>query len=334
MQQDHTKAIKGLSIANIVISALVIVLCICGMFFISIALSVAGDYVTNYSDYYDLYSEYDYYYYNSTISDSDSILLASGIINALFVWEIICAIVTMVAGIIGLRNADDKSKLGLVFGWSIAGAIVGFIGMGIVVVILFTITAVFASRDKQLYAYNAYAPQNAYYQSAQGYQPQGSAPAGQNAPVAPINAVPPVAPINTPAPQPAAQQPTGQSAGQMAFQPAAPIHSPQQAPIVQPQQLQEDATAPTAAQAPATTQPVQAEAEASSADAGVPSQEQIEQQNPAVVAAEVFAKETVEEEAPVAHEVFVENQEAKLDEAVDAQVDAAAQNVADDLEGK
>lgn len=180
MQTDHSKAIKGLSIAVIIISALAIIACIIGMGIMNLVFGMLDTY--GYMDSYSAYDSY-YYYYDDDYIDPAVLALISGFSNILLVLAIVCGVVTLIAGIMGLRYANAPEKQGIVFGWAIAGAIVGFLGMGIIVCVLEIIVAVFANKDKQLYRAGMYGA-NPYQQPAPAYTQ--AAPAQiPNAPVAP-----------------------------------------------------------------------------------------------------------------------------------------------------
>lgn len=235
MQRNHAKAIKGMSIACVALSGAVILLCLIGMAVMSalgpLLLESMTDSYYDY-DYYDFYSSYQQTglegmlaaasggfgdfsqasYYGDFYDDYYSYQLAVTILNIMLGFMILGEAVVLVAGIMVLRNYDKPEKLGLVFGWSIGGAVVGFLCTGIIQAVLFIIIAVFANSDKKLYKAGMYyagaAP--AAYAAAQA--------AGQ--PVAPM----PVQPAQTmQAAQPAAMQPVAQPVAQqpMATQPVA-----------------------------------------------------------------------------------------------------------------
>lgn len=239
MQRNHAKAIKGMSIACVALSGAVILLCLIGMAVMSalgpLLLESMTDSYYDY-DYYDFYSSYQQTglegmlaaasggfgdfsqasYYGDFYDDYYSYQLAVTILNIMLGFMILGEAVVLVAGIMVLRNYDKPEKLGLVFGWSIGGAVVGFLCTGIIQAVLFIIIAVFANSDKKLYKAGMYyagaAP--AAYAAAQA--------AGQ--PVAPM----PVQPAQTmQAAQPAATQPVAQPVAQqpMATQPVAPAEA-------------------------------------------------------------------------------------------------------------
>lgn len=213
MQKDHAKAIKGMSIACIVLSGLAILACIVGI----AAMGAIGDAVREYGldyDYYDLDGHYDSIFgmyglgdsvanmhwhggygelggYGGHYDDMALFQLGLGFVNALLVFGIVAEAVCLAAGILALRNYNKPGKFGLVFGWSIAGAVLGFLGAGFVQCVLFIIIAVFVNSDKKLYAAGMYSPSGtvAYQQQPMPVPPAGPAAA-------------PVQPVSAPAPQP------------------------------------------------------------------------------------------------------------------------------------
>lgn len=230
MQQDHSKAIKGLSIATIVISALAIVFSAIIMAVIGIAMNIADSYTYDITNSYSYYDDY-YYDYGYLSPDEYFAVYVGGVFaNTLLGFVCICSIFTLVVGIIGLRFHANKDKLGLVFGWSIAGAVIGFLATGIVVAVLLIITAVFANKDKQLYA-------------------AGYAPMPQAAPIAPVY-------VQAPAPvQPIATQPVAAPVA------AQPVATPVAAPVATPAGAAPVAAAPVAVDTAAqpVAQPTQAQ---------------------------------------------------------------------------
>ncbi len=133
------------------------------------------------------YSTYDY----SGMTQDEAMAVASAsilIMVGLSLGYVLCKVVCLVAGIIGLRSCTNPAKLGGAFGWSIAAAIVSFLVGGMISMVLFIVSAVFVSRVRKAYAA---APMGAYgYQQPQQYQ-QYQQPQqyeqSQQAPQQPIN---------------------------------------------------------------------------------------------------------------------------------------------------
>lgn len=154
MQTNHANAIRGLSIAVIIIAGLTILACIIGLVF----LGVGGSYVANMSpdawEYY-LYDGdyYSYDYYGVDGSDMAAIMvMLIGLGGIALVCELALSVVALIAGILGLRNYNDPTKMNLVFGWSLAGAITALLSGNMVTMVLLIIMCVFAYKDKQLAA--------------------------------------------------------------------------------------------------------------------------------------------------------------------------------------
>lgn len=229
MQKNHAKAIKGLGIACIALSGVIIFLSI----IVIAAMGVLGpfiqdamvDYYFDYGDGYgsiygqdgigsmllsahhgwDSLGQSAYYGY---YDDYAAYQLIMSVINVILVLEIVAEAVTLAAGIIVLRNHNKPEKLNLVFGWSIAGAVIGFICAGIVQCVLFIIIAVFASSDRKLYRAGMYyaMPTGGVYAAPVAGQPVQPVPPVQ----VPGQPVPPVQPGQPAAMQPAQPQPQSQ----------------------------------------------------------------------------------------------------------------------------
>lgn len=239
MQMDHSKAIKGMSIAVIVISALGVIFCLLMTSLFNVFMDMANSY--GYSTF-DSYSYYNDYYYYDDYYDPTTMQLVSIVTNALMVWACVCSIFTLVVGIISLRFGSDPQKLGMVFGWSVAGAVVSFIGSGVIVAILLIIIAVFAHKDKQLYM-SGYA---AAYPAPDTYAP--SMPTTPVAPAAPV-ASQPVAPVAPVASQPVVQEPV--AAQPIAITPSQPEPTMPAAPTTEipaPDQASSEQAQPTPVQ--------------------------------------------------------------------------------------
>lgn len=158
MQTNHANALRGLSIAVVIIAGLTILACVIGFVF----LGVGGSYLANMSpdmweyylddgDYYDYGYGYDYYGVDG--SDMAAIMaLLVGVGGIAIFWELALSVVGLIAGILGLRNYQNPGKLNLVFGWSLAGAIAALLSGNMVTMVLLIIMCVFAYKDKQLAA--------------------------------------------------------------------------------------------------------------------------------------------------------------------------------------
>ena len=152
MKNTHAGAIKGMSIAVIVLAALGIIGAILIMVFSGLLSAVVLD--GGYGLMNDLTYEYgsldgSYYDYldpEDALFVSILMMLVGG---GLSIWVLVCCVVTLIAGIFGVLYAANPAKLGFVMGWAIAGAILSFFGGSIVTVVLLIIVAVFANSDKR-----------------------------------------------------------------------------------------------------------------------------------------------------------------------------------------
>lgn len=163
MQQNHAKAIKGMSIAVIVLSAITLVGCVV----LGIMLIVGGGMVAAYGpEYLDSYYSSGYgssYEYASNASDAMALMALVSVVGGAFLfWAILVSVISLIAGIVGVRNCQNPAKLGSVFGWNIAGAVAAFLCGSIVVTVLCIIVAVFANKDRALAATGYYAAAPAY----------------------------------------------------------------------------------------------------------------------------------------------------------------------------
>ncbi len=274
MQTDYSKTIKGLSIANVILSALMLVLWAVALLFVIGTMGLMNTAGPEAFDHAIAQSGSEYYFDEYEITGSDTLALANMImglgIGVIVVVALISA-VPLIAGIMGLRNYANPQKLGMVMGWSIAGAICAFFTAGIVSTVLLIITAVYASKGKNAAAvYSAYGAQPGVQGYGQGYgqgysQPTAygyQAPSTQNAPgygqqAQPYGQAQPVAP-------------------QTYGQPVAAAPAPAPAPVAA-------APAPTSTPAPATTAPIPAAAPAPATPAvpeAAPTQAASEQATP------------------------------------------------------
>lgn len=168
MYTNHAKAIKGMSIANIVLGVLTILGGMGGC----ATLGVGGAALSSY-DYIPLD--------DGTYLDAAATAGVLGVFSILMVLMAIGGIVILVAGIMGMRGADKPEKLKGVMTWNIVGAVVSFFCSGLISTVLCIIVAVFANKDKNAYAAGAYGAAPQPY----GYAPT-TAPVASAAPAAPV----------------------------------------------------------------------------------------------------------------------------------------------------
>lgn len=154
MKNEHAGAIKGLSIAVVVLSAIGIIGAILIMVFsglLSAVLLENGPEIAYHLEFND----------NGTITgggtafDSEDAFFLSMLMmlvgGGVAIWSLICCIVALIAGIFGIMHAANPPKLGFVMGWAIAGAVTSFLGAGLITMVLLIIVAVFANADKRAY---------------------------------------------------------------------------------------------------------------------------------------------------------------------------------------
>lgn len=221
---QHEKAIRYLGIAVVVISALAILGTIIGFIFMAVGQAAWNAYGP---DLIQQGLEYDYgrghhgsgYYGDLSSSDVMGLMgLTMGIGYVALGWELVTAVVSLIAGILAIRGAADRSKLGGVFGWGIGGAVAAFLGGRLVTCVLLVIAAVFANKDKNAPAW----PEAGYGYAAPapGYgQPVPPAAPAWGQPAAPAyGAVPPAPTAATPAAASAAPLDPQVQACQAAYQ--------------------------------------------------------------------------------------------------------------------
>lgn len=321
---QHEKAIRYLGIAVVVISALALIGVIIGFILMAVgqaALNAYGpDLIQQGYSYGHVHHGSGYY---GELSAGDAMGLANfgmGLGYAALVWELVTAVVSLIAGILAIRGAADRDKLGSVFGWGIAGAIAAFLGGRLVTCVLMVIVAVFASKDKSAPAW----PQAGYVAGAPGYgavQPQAPAAGGWAAPAAGYGAVAAQAATpSAPAVDPQAQ--AYQTAYQQSY--GAPVAAAQPsvgyaAPVAG--ATVAAAAAPGAAQAAAAVNAAESGEAARAAQeyaAGVMSVEAADVANLAANAAEAEAAATAVAEAVVAAEPVDAVVEAVVEEDAEA----------------
>lgn len=241
MQDSNARTLRGVSIAVVVLAILAIVVFLLG----TIAVGAVGAFASDPTLYGDgiAIDGYRHGYHDSLSPEAAAGLVGAslGIATAFLVWGLLCAVVTLIAGILGLRNHDKPEKLGSVFGWSIVGAVLAFLSGRIITTVLLVVAAVYSSKlrnganapygyGQSAYGQPVYA-QPGYPQPAPQPQPYGQQPYPQpepyqQSPMAPMQQAQQPAPQPT---QPQAQQP---------MQPAPQADQP--APQQQPQPTDTD----------------------------------------------------------------------------------------------
>lgn len=217
MQKNHAKAIKGMAIACVALSGVIIFLCVIGIAMMSVMAPFIQDALADYYGYgYDgygsIYGSYsigthygsgDFPGYYDYYDDYAAYQLAVSIVNIILGLAIVAEGVVLAAGIIVLRNYNKPEKFTMVFAWSIVGAVLGFLCSGIIQGVLFIIIAVFVNSDKKLYRTGMYYPAAGAYAVPAVGQPVPPVPPMP----APGQPVPPVQPVQPASPQAVQPQP-------------------------------------------------------------------------------------------------------------------------------
>ncbi|WP_417133402.1 hypothetical protein [Rubneribacter badeniensis] len=169
MQDSNARTVRGIGIAVVILSALALIVFGLG----AIAVGALGAFVSDPSLYGDGISinGYDHGYYDSLSAEEAAGLMSGSmlLVTWLFVWGALCAAVSLVAGILGIRVPTHPDKSGSAFGWSIAGAIVAVLSGRLVTAVLLVIAAVYANKLRH--------PEPSGYQPQQPYgQPWGQQP--------------------------------------------------------------------------------------------------------------------------------------------------------------
>ena len=246
MPTTDMKFVKGLNIAIIILAGLATL----GSIACITLTAAGGDALSDPSLYsamfYGFADEFDMYgHYYGGMSDANIAAglfgVVFGLMIAVFVWCLICSAITVVSGILGLRNAEKPAKLGGAFVWAIVGAVAALLSGRLITTALLVASAIFISRVRKgaaasyTQAAYGYAPQPQYpYQAGYQqvpYQPEGSQTSYQASSQQPGNYQPS-----------AAQQPSG-------FQ---PVGADYPAVYQQPQTAEPEASS-TSAPAPAYT---------------------------------------------------------------------------------
>ena len=192
MQESNARTLRGVSIAVVVLSVLAIAAFLIG----AVAVGVFGAFAADPSLYGNGISleGYDHGQYDSLGPEGIASLvgLSIGIAMAFLVWGLLCGATSLIAGILGIRNYNKPEKLGAMFGWSIAGAVVAFLSGRIITTILLVMAAVYAHKLRNPLPAAYAQPQPVYGQPYQPQQPYAAPqpPAGQPAPLAQPYAAP------------------------------------------------------------------------------------------------------------------------------------------------
>lgn len=155
MQTKNAGNIKGLGIAVLALSIFVMLCCL--LCFVLLGMTNAAFGEGAFMDHlaYELSSELDYTYGYGHDFGYDSYDMSQGIasfiisiLGVLVGWELLTCIVSLIAGIVAMRQAKNIAKYGSIFSWAIAGAIASLLGGRIIATALLIVIAVFANKDK------------------------------------------------------------------------------------------------------------------------------------------------------------------------------------------
>ena len=212
---SDSKTVRGLSIAIVVLAALGILSVIVGFAIIAIFGVAVNDPTviaeiqnelngTAYSsgNYFD-----DDYIYLGGMDSGDILAMLNatvGISAFLLVMGLLCVVVQLIVGVIGIKSCADPSKFSKLFGWTIAGIVVSVLTCSVITLVLFIIVAVYVNKMKKLPP-ESFAQQQMGYAGAQPYTNQGSYQAQPG-----YYQQPYVQPGQNPYAQGAPQQPYGQ----------------------------------------------------------------------------------------------------------------------------
>ena len=180
MQESDVKVVRGVSIAAIVLSILGILGCLMLVILFATGGVIAGDpsHVSGYVEHRDdlgFTHGLDSQYSLDAVETSAALAAVFGVLGVLSGFGIVLCAVSLVAGIMGVRNARNPQKVGSIFGWSIAGAICSLLMLRVVSCVLLIVNAVYAHRLRKETQHSSYAP----YQSVgvqQPVSPQYAAP--------------------------------------------------------------------------------------------------------------------------------------------------------------
>ena len=186
---SDSKTVRGLSIAIVVLAALGILGVIAGFALIAIFGVAVNDPTviaeiqnelngTAYSS--GNYFDDDYIYLGGMDSGSILAMLDAtvGISAFLLVLGLLCVVVQLIAGVIGIKSCADPTKFSKLFGWTIAGIVVSVLTCSVITLVLFIIVAVYVNKMKKLPP-EAFTQQQMGYAGAQPYANQGAYQAPQ-----------------------------------------------------------------------------------------------------------------------------------------------------------
>ena len=184
---SDAKTVRGLSIAIVILSAIGILFALRGFAllawvdmlasdpsFVSELNSTMQSAANDSSHLYD--DDYESYRLLASMDAATAMntLIAFG--GALFGALFVCVAISLVSGILGIKNCNRREKLGSTFGWMIAGAVLSLLSGRLVTMVLTIIAAVYVNRVKKAPVppadiWGSY-PQQPYPLNQQPYQQQ------------------------------------------------------------------------------------------------------------------------------------------------------------------
>lgn len=222
MLTSDARVVRGLSIANIVLSSLAIVGAILTLGITALTVVAMSDpslvgvieQGLDPSDLRDLRA--------SGYSSAEAIALGTGIIGiggaATGIWLLICGVLDLVASVLNLRSCTRPEKVKSSFVWAIVGAVMALLHGGLITMALFIVAAVYLNKMKKAsaaapygygYGQPGFSEQPGTYNAAAYAQPTPPRPYGQ--------------PQQPAAQQPAVQQPVATQQPAATQQPIAPV---------------------------------------------------------------------------------------------------------------
>lgn len=190
--KSNSRTVKGLNIAILIIAALGLVGSLFSIFSIGLFGAVLTDPYIQDEIAYELY-------YSSDLTLSETYAMISmlgGMTVGYMVVAFAASVVSLIAGILGVKNAEASEKLKSVFVLTIVGIVLNVFALNIVLIVLMIISAVFISKTRKedeanFYGGNENVAIPVYGQQA---QPMPVAAPTQPAPVtAPAQPAPPTA---------------------------------------------------------------------------------------------------------------------------------------------
>lgn len=143
MPNKNAGYIRGLGITAIALSAVALLACL--FFFVVIGITGAAfsdGFLAQELDYYDHHYGYEYGGAGHMVN------LALTIVGVILAWELLSGVVSLIAGIIAVRQGRNLAKYGSIFAWSIAGAVASLLGGRLITMGVLIAAAAIAGKEK------------------------------------------------------------------------------------------------------------------------------------------------------------------------------------------